>query len=492
MKRIYILLISVACLLAACQPTPEEGEREAEKIKLSLTDLDEQVEIFAEYDPFIKDSSSNFAIHLTTLLDYKPVQHAQVTTSLVIGKSGVRKVLDSATVPGIYKMSLNPKTLGKGILTFDISLNGTMHQFKVPAVVFASYAAFKEQHESKTASANEIAFLKEQSWKLDFGVTKINSGNFSGVIKVPATIIAAVGDQESIVAPASGVVKFLTVMTPGGRIRSGQKLLSITSGNITGDNLGTAIKEARLSLDKAKADFERAKALRPEKIISEKDYQNALNSYQQQQLNYQKLSRNFSGTGVILKPTSSGYLTELMVKEGDFVQTGQPLAIVSASKKIQLTADVPAAYADQLARIKSANFKVGEKLYELSALNGELLSYGRSISASGLIPVTFSLDSRPELIPGVPVEAYLLSSSNSSALQVPETAIMEDQGNYFVYVQNDGEHFERRGIQIGQSNGKMVEVTSGLKNGDILVSKGAYYLKLASSQGSAPAHGHEH
>ena len=96
MKRIYILLISVACLLAACQPTPEEGEREAEKIKLSLTDLDEQVEIFAEYDPFIKDSSSNFAIHLTTLLDYKPVQHAQVTTSLVIGKSGVRKVLDSA------------------------------------------------------------------------------------------------------------------------------------------------------------------------------------------------------------------------------------------------------------------------------------------------------------------------------------------------------------------------------------------------------------
>ncbi|MEJ5962947.1 efflux RND transporter periplasmic adaptor subunit [Pedobacter immunditicola] len=492
MKRIYILLISAAFLLAGCQQSAENTAVEAENIKLSLTDLDEQVEIFAEYDPFIKDSASSFTIHLTTLSDYKPVKNAKVTTSLVVGESGIRKILDSATVPGIYKISLSPKTLGKGVLTFDINLNGTMHQFKVPATVFASYEEFKKQHQSPATSANEIAFLKEQSWKLDFGVTKIGSGSFSGVIKAPATITAAVGDQESIVAPAAGVVKFLSVSTTGSPVRSGQTLFSITAGNITGDNLNTAVREAKLSLDKAKADYERAKLLRPDQIISEKDYQIALNNYQLQQLNYQKLSRNFSGNGVMLKPTTSGYLTELLVKEGDFVQMGQQLASVSASKKIQLTAEVPAAYASQLSKIKSANFKIGDQLYELSTLNGKLLSYGRSVSASGLIPVVFSLDNRGEFVPGIPVEAFLLSSSGVAALQVPETAIMEDQGNYFVYVQNDGEHFERRGIQIGQSNGKMVEVTNGLKDGDILVTKGAYYLKLASSQGSAPAHGHEH
>ena len=492
MKRIYILLISGAFLLAACQQSNKNTAVNSENIKLSLTDLDEQVEIFAEYDPFIKDSASNFAIHLTRLFDYKPVKNAKVTTSLVIGESGVRKVLDSATVPGIYKISLNPKTLGKGVLTFDINLNGTMHKFKVPATVFASHEEFKKQHKSPATSANEIAFLKEQSWKLDFLVTKIGSGSFSGVIKAPATITAAVGDQESIVATAAGIVKFRAALTTGVPVHSGQALFSISGGNITGDNLSTAVKEAKLSLDKAKADYERAKLLRPDQIISEKDYQNALNNYQQQQLNYQKLSRNFSGNGVTLKATTSGYLTELLVKEGDFVQAGQQLAFVAASKKIQLTAEISAAYAAQLSEIKSANFKIGDKLYELSTLNGKLLSYGRSVSSSGLIPVVFSLDNRAEFVPGIPVEAYLLTSSGTSALQVPETAIMEDQGNYFVYVQNDGEHFERRGIQIGQSNGKMVEVTNGLKDGDILVTKGAYYLKLASSQGSAPAHGHEH
>lgn len=491
MKRIYLLLIT-AVLFTACQQKAEHAAHEAENIKLTLTDLDDQVEIFAEYDPFIKDSVSKFAIHLTTLEDYKPIKSAKVTTSLVIAGSGIRKVLDSATVPGIYKIALNPKTLGKGELVFDINLNGNKHRFKVPATVFASYDEFKKQHRSPAASANEITFLKEQSWKLDFGVTKIGTGSFAGVIKAPATITAAVGDQESIVATAAGVLKFRAPLTTGSKVSSGQALFSISGASLTGDNLNIAIQEAKLNLAKAKADYERAKTLRPDQIISEKDYQNALNNYQQQQLNYQKLSRNFSGSGITLKSQASGFLTDLLVKEGDYVQAGQQLAIVSASKKIQLTADVPASYAGQLSQVKSANFKIDDKLYELGNLNGKLLSYGRSVSASGLIPVIFSLDNRPEFLPGVPVEAYLLTNSGSSVLQIPETAVMEDQGNYFVYVQKDGEHFERRGIQLGQSNGKMVQVTQGLQDGDILVTKGAYYLKLAAGQGSAPAHGHEH
>lgn len=491
MKKIYLLLIG-GLLLASCQPAAEEHAHEAENIKLTLTDLDKQVEIFAEYDPFIKDSAAKFAIHLTTLADYKPIQSAKVTTSLVIGESGIRKALDSATVPGIYKIVLNPKTLGTGILVFDINLDGTAHQFKVPATVFANYDEFKKQHKSPAASANEITFLKEQSWKLDFGVTKIGTGSFSGVIKAPATINAAAGDQQTIAATAAGIIKFRAPLTTGSPVRSGQGLFSITSGNITGDNIGTAVQEAKLSLAKAKADYERAKSLRPDQIISEKDYQSALNTYQQAQLNYQKLSRNFSGNGVSLDAASSGFLTELLVKEGDYVQAGQPLATIAASKKIQLTADVPASYAAELSMVSSANFRINDNVYELSTLNGKLLSYGRSVSTSGLIPVVFSLDNRPEFLPGVPVDAYLLTSSGLSVLQVPETAIMEDQGNYFVYVQKDGEHFERRAVELGQSNGKMVQITKGLQDGDILVNKGAYNLKLAAGQGSAPAHGHEH
>ena len=310
MKRLYLLIISVA-LFTACQQRTEHAAHEPENIRRSLTDLDDQVEIFAEYDPFIKDSASKFAIHLTTLADYKPVKSAKVTTSLIVGDNGIRKVLDSATVPGIYKIVLNPKKLGQGELIFDINLDGNTHRFKVPATVFASYDEFKKHHQSPPASANEITFLKEQSWKLDFGITRIGRANFAGVIKAPATITAAVGDQESIVATAAGVLKFRAPLTTGSKVRSGQALFSISGANLTGDNLNTAVQEAKLNLAKAKADYERAKSLRPDQIISEKDYQHALNNYQQQQLNYRKLSHNFSGNVISLNSTASGFLTDL-------------------------------------------------------------------------------------------------------------------------------------------------------------------------------------
>ncbi|WP_143874510.1 efflux RND transporter periplasmic adaptor subunit, partial [Nostoc linckia] len=383
MKRIYLLMIA-AVLFSSCQQRSQSEAAAGEKIKLSLTDLDQQVEIFAEYDPFVKDSISKFAIHLTTLADYKPVKTAKVSTSLVVGDKGVRKVLDSATVPGIYKISLTPKSTGSGTLSFDIVLNGISHRFKIPAKVFDSYEEFAAQHKPATSSASEITFLKEQSWKLDFGVARIGKDNFSGVIKAPGTIIPATGDQQSVVATAAGVIKFQRALTSGIAVGKGQSLFSISGTSITGDNLNTAIQEAKLALAKAKSEYERAKALRPDQIISERDYQAALNSYQQQQLNYSKLTRNFSGNGVTIRSTGTGYLTELLVKEGDYVQAGQQLAIVAASKNIQLSVDVAASYAGQLGSVQSANFRIGEKVYELSSLGGKLVSYGRSVSPSGL------------------------------------------------------------------------------------------------------------
>ena len=41
-------------------------------------------------------------------------------------------------------------------------------------------------------------------------------------------------------------------------------------------------------------------------------------------------------------------------------------------------------------------------------------------------------------------------------------------------------------------NGKQVQVLSGLTEGERVVTKGAYQVKMASLGGSVPAHGHSH
>ncbi len=59
-------------------------------------------------------------------------------------------------------------------------------------------------------------------------------------------------------------------------------------------------------------------------------------------------------------------------------------------------------------------------------------------------------------------------------------------------MQISGEGFERRTVKIGKRNGKNVEILQGLEVGEVVVTKGAYQVKMASMSGSTPAHGHEH
>ena len=69
---------------------------------------------------------------------------------------------------------------------------------------------------------------------------------------------------------------------------------------------------------------------------------------------------------------------------------------------------------------------------------------------------------------------------------------MEDQGNHYVYVQTAGERFEKRNVELGASDGLHMQLLSGVKPGERVVTKGAYQIKLSSASGEVPSHGHEH
>lgn len=78
------------------------------------------------------------------------------------------------------------------------------------------------------------------------------------------------------------------------------------------------------------------------------------------------------------------------------------------------------------------------------------------------------------------------------SLAIPSSALLEDYGQFSVIVQLSGESFERRNVTIGNRNGDEVEILKGLTAEEVVVSKGAYQVKMASMSGQAPAHGHSH
>jgi multidrug efflux pump subunit AcrA (membrane-fusion protein) len=78
------------------------------------------------------------------------------------------------------------------------------------------------------------------------------------------------------------------------------------------------------------------------------------------------------------------------------------------------------------------------------------------------------------------------------ALVIPESALLERYGTYEVAVQTGGEQFTLRPIQLGERGAGEVEVLSGLDAGDLVVTDGAYTVRMISMKGSTPAHGHTH
>ena len=89
------------------------------------------------------------------------------------------------------------------------------------------------------------------------------------------------------------------------------------------------------------------------------------------------------------------------------------------------------------------------------------------------------------------MEVFLLGTPQENVISIPVSALTEEQGIYFVYIQTGNEEYQKREIAIGENDGKNVRVLSGLDSGDKVVVKGAYQVKLASNSSVLPE-GHSH
>lgn len=340
--------------------------------------------------------------------------------------------------------------------------------------------------------SDEIILPPAQAKAARVKVVDVKSGIFHQVIKTSGQISAAQGEESVVVATIPGVVSFRGKVVEGMSVQKGSPLLALSSQNMLE---GDPAQRARIAYEGAKKEYERMKALVDDKIVSEKDFAQAKQAYENAQLSYDAIAKNQSASGQTIVSPISGYIKSLLVQEGDYVEAGQPLASVTQNRRLFLRADVSEKYYQYLHAIRSANFRTpyNNKVYALSEMNGRLLSHGKSSGGNSgyYIPVTFEFDNSGDIIPGSFVEIFLLSSPMENVISVPHTALTEEQGSYFVYLQLDEEGYRKQLVTIGADNGEKVQILSGIKVGDRVVAEGAYQVKLASASGAIP-HGHEH
>jgi membrane fusion protein, heavy metal efflux system len=100
-----------------------------------------------------------------------------------------------------------------------------------------------------------------------------------------------------------------------------------------------------------------------------------------------------------------------------------------------------------------------------------------------------------KLRPGAFVDAGIVVPSQAEGVVVPKSAIQLVYDHTCVFVWSEGD-FELKEVKTGVTDGKQIEILSGLKVGDAVASAGAFHLKAEyakSRAGDAGAHaGHSH
>ncbi|GHU67853.1 cation efflux system protein [Bacteroidia bacterium] len=350
------------------------------------------------------------------------------------------------------------------------------------------------EHETEEIE-NAIHFHSEQQEKIEFAAENPKSEFFGQVIHTTGLIEPAQTDESLLSAGTSGIVVFPQLLSEGQNIKQGQVLLTVLA-NAAANNMNVQWAEAKANYQKATAGYERAKNLANDKIVSDKELNEIQSQYETAKAVYDNLSKNFSSGGQRIASPVSGFVKQLFVANGQYVETGQILASVSRNQSLVLKADVPVKYAGRLSQIASASIVCSDKqhTYSLSELNGRLLSYGKSLNeGQSLLPVRFQIGNRGDFIPGALVEMYIQLQSNQKVITLPNSALTEEQGLFFVFVQLTDEEFEKREVTIGSTNGLRTEIQSGVTENEKVVTQGAMSVRLAQSAGALDPHaGHVH
>ena len=201
-----------------------------------------------------------------------------------------------------------------------------------------------------------------------------------------------------------------------------------------------------------------------------------------------------------LKAPIGGLVVESHIRIGEPVEPDKELLDISNLSEVYAIARVPENQAAKLAPGSKAHIHVSALGDQ--PLEGEMIRFGTSADReSGTIDAIFKV-ANPDLKmrPDMRAEFSIVLSQRPNVLGIPRTALQGEPSRRFVYVK----HFElpnafiKSPVQVGEMNDRFVEIVSGLRPADEVVTRGAYSLSFAGGgsvslkEALDAAHGHEH
>ena len=287
---------------------------------------------------------------------------------------------------------------------------------------------------------------------------------------------ATVQTKENLMLNAEygGILQQLFVKE-GQKVSKGQTL-----GRIDDGGLSSQLAQMETQAALAKTTFERQQNLWNQKIGSEIQYLQAKTNYNAQLKALGQMRAQIAKT--VIRAPFSGTIDEIVSERGSVVGPGTPILRIVSLGNMYLEAEVPE---KNIGTIKKGsdvivNFPVlGETLNtKVTQVSNYINPENRSFNIQIAVP-NKNGNIKPNLSSKIQIKDY----SNAKAITVPTSIISENaDGEQYLYIaQNpdkDGNAIAKRVIvKVGLSQGELVEITDGIKDGDLIISEGARSVK---------------
>ena len=463
----------------------------------SITQFNNATEVFMEYPEILVGNDVKFLIHLTHLKDFKAVTQGKLEIEF-LSQSGA-KVSITESQParaGIYTPMVRFNVPGKYTMTMILSGNSISDKIVVrEIVVYSSVDEIPKQTDEKSSL---ISFLKEQQWKIDFATEEVGKQILQNSVPATGEIIAKPENYSKVVSPVAGILLLKNNSSfpkIGSYISKGSVLFNISPSADASSNIQKIKSDYLL----AKSEFERVQSLFEKKAAAQRRFDEARFDFESKQASYYSLMDqiNFTEHGYAIISPINGYVENITVHLGSQINSGQELVTIINPARLILKANIPASKYEVANNASDASFKIEgyEKELAISALGGRKISVSSTLNIENrTIPVYFEFSNPQNRIKvGMYAEVFVKNGGHQPCVAVPEGAIIDEDGLHSAYVQVEGYSFEKRILKTGFSDGGYVQVMEGLREGERIVTKGAYQVRLAAlSPESAIGQGHVH
>ena len=270
----------------------------------------------------------------------------------------------------------------------------------------------------------------------------------------------------------------------GDAVAAGQVLAQMDSAEIASAvyQAEGALYSAKANQEDSVADHQRNAKLYEQGAVSRREYDNSrfkqessAGGYSAAQGGLNILRERLADTTI--RAPRAGVVTRRYIHEGNYVNSGAPIISVADTTELLAVADVGEGHIAELYLGASVNIKVSA--YGDEVFKGKITR----ISPMAQLPArTFKVEisipnKENRLRAGMFASISIQGELHKNALVIPQSAIVMREDQKTVYVVDANNVLQQKVLEVGSVNDGMVEVLSGLSEGDRIVTAGQNRLR---------------